>query len=299
MKRLLYILITLTLFGCQTDIKLDVNYLYDNGNYDVFPRDVLIGIGNISAVDSLKEKLSKASPTEFSLDVYPFQFGPEYNLNDESLENVHEVNNNWPLGFLTDFSSIEKLSISSVCSFTFKINSKNNIKHFQLSSHSCGRFSADEPIEFNKLKNLESIHIRRYVFSSSELKSINTLKNLESLTLTDCELDLADLIPLKGQIRYLNLTDSRVLNWNLLSEFKDLEVLYIGNIENIVLRKKENINFFSSFRKLRELSVKRNSINNLECIKNLNNLETLYIQKTEIKNIPIELSKRENLRIIK
>jgi hypothetical protein len=136
MQKILYLSIALILFGCHTDIKLDVNYLYDNENYDVFPRNESIKIGNISAVDSLKEKLSRTNPTEFSLDVYPFQFGPEYNLNNVPLENVHEINNNWPLGFLTDFSSIEKLSIHSVCSFTFKINSKNKIKHFQLSSHS-------------------------------------------------------------------------------------------------------------------------------------------------------------------
>jgi len=98
--------------------------LWDNGNYQVFPNDELIEIGNISAIDSLKVKLNKLSPREFALDVYPYQFGPEYNLKNEPIENVHEEKNYWPLGFLTNYPSIEKLSISSVCSFTFNINSK-------------------------------------------------------------------------------------------------------------------------------------------------------------------------------
>jgi len=299
MKKILYILFIAILFSCDSDIKKNINYLWDNGNYQVFPRDELIGIGNISAIDSLKVKLDKLSPKEFSLNVYPYQFGPEYNLKNEPIQNVHEDKNNWPLGFLTDFSSIEKLSIGSVCSFTFKINSKNKIRHFKLSSHSCFRFSADEQIQFKKLKHLASLHVRRYVFSSDELKGISNISNLESLTLTVCELDIKDLIGLKDQLRYLNLTDSKVINWHLLSEFKQLEVLYIAKIENVVLSKKENINFLSGLTKLRELSVKRNSINSLECIKNLNNLEKIYIQKTEINDIPIELKKKKDLKIIK
>lgn len=299
MKKILYILFITILFGCDSDIKKNVNYLWDNGNYQVFPADELIGSGNISAIDSLKEKLSKLSPKEFSLDVYPFQFGPEYNLKNEPIDNVHEVKNFWPLGFLTDFSSIEKLSIRSVCSYTFKINSNNNIRHLKLSSHSCGRLYADEPIHFNKLKKLESLHINSYIFRLGELKGVSNINNLESLTLTDCELDVKALLGLKNQLRYLNLTDSKVVNWHLLSEFKQLEVLYISNIENVVLRKKENIKFLSGLKKLRELSVKRNSINSLEYIKNLNNLEKIYIQNTEIKDIPIELKKKKDLKIIR
>jgi len=299
MKKTLYILLISILIGCDSDIKKDVNYLWDNGNYQVFPNDELIEIGNISAIDSLKVKLNKLSPREFALDVYPYQFGPEYNLKNEPIENVHEEKNYWPLGFLTNYPSIEKLSISSVCSFTFNINSKNKIQHFQLSSHSCGRFSAEELIHFKKLKNLKSLHIRRYIFSSTELKEISDIKNLESLTLTDCELDLKHLLDLSGQLRYLNLSNSKVFNWHLLSEFDNLEVLYIANINNVILSNIENTKFLSELKKLKELSVKKNSINDLNCIKNLNNLERLYIHKTEITDIPIELRNKKDLKIIK
>jgi hypothetical protein len=299
MKKTLYILFAAILFGCNADIKENVNYLWDNGNYDVFPFDELIRIGNISAIDTLKVKLNKFKPEEFSLDVYPYQFGPEYNLKNELIVNVHEDKNNWPLGFLTEFSFIEKLSIGSVCRFTFHVNTKNNLKHFKLSSHSCERINADEPIHFDKLNKLESLHISRYLLSSSELNGISKIKKLEALTLTDCELDLENLINLKGQLRYLNLSDSKVLNWHLLSEFKHLEVLYIANIQNVSLRNNENINFLSGLKKLQELSVKRNSINTLEFAKNLDNLKKLYIQKTEIKVIPIQLQREKELKIIK
>jgi Leucine-rich repeat (LRR) protein len=299
MKKTLYILFIVFVSSCDSDITQNVNYLWDNGNYEVYPYDEKFVIGNVSAIDSLKGKLSNLNPKEFSLDVYPYSFGPEYDLKNEPIIHEHGDKNGWPLGFLTDFSSIEKLSIGSVCNFTFKINSKNNLKHFKLSSHSCGRIYAKEPIHFSELKNLESLHINRYAFRPRELEGVSNIDKLESLTLTDCELDMRDLIGLKKQLRYLNISDSKVFNWQLLSDFKQLEVLYIANIENIVLQNNDNIKFLSGLKKLRELSVKRNSINNLEWVKNLNNLEKIYIQKTEIKDIPTELKKKKDLIIFK
>lgn len=329
MRKILYILFITILYGCDSDIKEDYNYLVDNGNYEIFLNDYHTEyifssdhyrefknekITSSTLMDSLKLRLEKLKPKYYSMDVYPNQFGPVEDLNNQPLssenENIEDLSgymqgyplgtvNGWTLGFLTNYPSLEVLSISSVCNFTFKINSKNNIRHFKLSSHSCGRFYADEPIQFNKLKKLESLHITRYIFSPRELEGISHINNLESLTLTDCELDIKDLIGLKKQLRYLNLSDSKVFNWHLLSEFKQLEVLYIANINNVVLGKKENVKFLSGLKKLRELSVKRNSINSLEWVKNHNNLERIYIQKTEIKDIPFELKKKKDLKIIK
>lgn len=283
MKKLLPTVAILLLVSCKTDIKEDINYLYDNGNYEVFPSDVPINHINISAVDSLKFKLENTNPKEFSLDVYPFQFGPEEDLNNNPLEDVYLIGNNWPLGFLTNYKSIKKLSIASVCSFTFHINPDNEIRHLKLSSHSCGRAIADEQIHFQDLKKLKSIHFRSFVLNTEDLKGLIEINSLKSITATDCEFDMADLIGLKDQLRYLNLTDSSIKNIELLKEFRKLEVLYIGGTGI------EKVDFLTGLNNIVELSIKNNPIKDLSPLGEIKNLETIYAQNIGTNTIPASL----------
>jgi hypothetical protein len=266
MKKLLFI--TLLISACGTtelnepSVKCDVNYLYDNGDYSVFSTDERIMKGNLSEIDRIKLKLKKLKPKKFCLDVYPYQFGPSVNTNNYLLaesgnfDTLDSLNNFWPLGFLTDYPSIERLSIVSICSFTFTINPGNNLKNLQLQSHSCERIFAREKIQFNNLKKLESIHFRRFILTQGNLEGLKKLKKLSSFTANDCEIDLKDLLTLKHQLRYLNLSNSTVLNLGLMKEFKNLEVLYLRNIENVDYSLLEKINFSKELTQLQELSIR-------------------------------------------
>jgi Leucine-rich repeat (LRR) protein len=105
-------------------------------------------------------------------------------------------------------------------------------------------------------------------------------------------LDLEYLLPLKNQLKYIDLTKSLVSNIHLISEFKNLEVVYLGGTSTT------DFTWFVGMSNLKGLSVKRNKLSNYEALNQLNKLQKLFVSKSSINSLPIDMLKKKDTEVV-
>jgi hypothetical protein len=273
----------------------DTDYLYENIVDSKFSKQLLLGQifnANDNTIDSLIKDLKEKQIVEFSLDVYGFQLGPIYDT--LGIRYPSGIGNHyWELGQFFTIPTLEHLEINSVCSYNFYISHPNTtLTSLHIGSHSCDFVKSKNPTRFSNLKILSQISFHRIELTQSDLEEISKINSLSVFIANDCMLDLEYLLPLKNQLKYIDLTKSLVSNIHLISEFKNLEVVYLGGTSTT------DFTWFVGMSNLKGLSVKRNKLSNYEALNQLNKLQKLFVSKSSINSLPIDMLKKKDTEVV-
>ena len=170
----------------------------------------------------------------------------------------------------------------------------------------------DNSIDIDELKlfkNLKSLTIRHGYILNSYYSVFTKLENLEELVLEDCEFENADLIS-SLKLKKLSLINCRINNYTFVNVIEPLERLSITNaiIDMSMINKLKNLKYLEiSYSKaditkkvnidsLEELYIDNTNIKNLDFANNLNNLKVLSIdadQYTKNQNVIKKLRDRD------
>lgn len=297
---LIYILVFF-LFGCKNQKYSDSDYLRDNPADTLNVNDFNLGgevfTANNKTIDSLVNDLNIKGSMVFSIDVYPFQSGPEYDTLGNKLT-INIDSQYWELGPLFSIETLKSLEFHSICAYNFNIKKENtNLEKLHIGSHSCDFVKSKNPSKYSFLKGLRHISFHRIELLNSDFQELSKVNNLSSFIANDCILDLKDLLLLKSQLKYLDLTNSRIDNIHLISEFSNLEVIYIGATNNYD-KKSIDANWFLNIKNLKGLSIKRTKITNYASLSKLKNIQRLFISQKDLKNIPSDIIENSNIEIV-
>lgn len=149
----------------------------------------------------------------------------------------------------------------------------------------------DNSIDIDELKlfkNLKSLTIRNGYILNSYYSVFTKLENLEELALEDCEFENADLIS-SLKLKKLSLINCRINNYTFVNVIEPLERLSITNaiIDMSMINKLKNLKYL-------EISYSKADITKKV---NIDSLEELYIDNTNIKNLDFT-NNLNNLKVL-